>query len=155
MVSGLALRRWTRGLHAVLGAGGPACDALHRASARYRADDADGQAFVERRAHAAFIGCVACVVDLGERGSARCRNALSYGALSTLVAVERTAAAAADEGVARTMSRHREFTRNASHVGIVIALTVLWLAGHFFCLPGAHEEQPFGIDHRIPSTTSP
>jgi len=68
--------------------------------------------------------------------------------------VERTAAAAANEGVARAMNRPREFTSKAFRVRIVIAVTALWVAGHFLGLHGADEQQPFGIDHRIPWTTS-
>src|SRR5213078_962818 len=122
MVGGVALRGWQRGVHAVLGAGRPACDALHRAAARNRADDADGQPFVECRADAAFIRCLAWAVGVGEGGPTARRNTLPAGALSTFLAVERTATAAANEGVARTMNRRRKFAGNRFGVAMVIAL---------------------------------
>ena len=68
--------------------------------------------------------------------------------------MERTGTTAANEGVARTMSRHLEFKSRSFGLRTKIALIVLGIAASFCGVRAAEEEKPFGIDHRIPWTTS-
>src|SRR5207247_497869 len=153
----------------LLDAGRPARDALHLAAARHRADDAHGQTVLERRANPPRERYPGRPFAFAERGPAPRRDPLSYASLPTLLAMGRTAPATTDATLVRPMRSNTATLRFNQAKGLVTSLRInasrvlhvvssaLLLTSCATVNPGvlhAADEQPFGIERRIPWTTS-